>query len=160
MKPVKHKELNYKHKVVKEFNYGKRRCVVISIKWNLPKEIKSIPKVWHNGYVETKGYEQGVETNTEAITYRGNLDFSHNGKGLDASDGKMYIGFDTMHYYNFNNPKTQTAKYVERRCMMMVDELYGKDILFKIKGWFKNIGRYFDLRCLGKYFNWRNIKWK
>ena len=118
------------HKVVKDFRHKGRRCVVIEIDRSkimrkLPKSLKRCFEPYCNGYVELEDEEVGenydeYKIKSDEITYQGNLKFP---KGLDASDGKVYIGFDSAHFWNDENPKSKTMKYVANTCKNIVDEL-------------------------------------
>ena len=112
-----------KPKIVKDFQYKGRRCVVVLI--NNSETRKIIPDSffnadYHNGYIEIKDNEIKKNENydvNEEITYSGDL------KHIEEPTDKFYIGFDTAHSYNFDNPITQTAEYVENKCKEIVDEL-------------------------------------
>ena len=112
-------------KLIRDFMYKGRRCVVIEV--DMTKHMKKVPKVmiesmkpYCNGYVELKPKESKRNIEAEEITYQGNLKF---GDGFDLSDGKRYVGFDTAHYWNDQNPKSKTADSVIERCKMIVEEL-------------------------------------
>lgn len=118
-------------RVVKSFVYKDRRCVIIKIDRSeilrsslLEPSTSSIFEPYHNGYVELKEKEikedyDEYNIRFDEITYQGDLKF----KGLDASDGKWYIGFDTTHHWNHLHPESKTAKHVETVCRRIVDEL-------------------------------------
>lgn len=118
------------HKVVKDFRYKGRRCVVIKIDRSkamkdLPESLKKSFKPYCNGYVELKPNEvkedyDNYHIEADEITYQGDLKFA---QGLDASDGKTYVGFDSAHYWNDEQPKSKTAEYVAETCKKIVDEL-------------------------------------
>ena len=118
------------HKVVKDFKYGGRRCVVIEIDRSnlmkdLPDSLRNTFKPYCNGYIELKkdeikeSYDDYAITSDE-LTYQGKLEFP---KGLNASDGKFYIGFDSAHSWNDNEPKSKTKEYVANTCRKIVKEL-------------------------------------
>lgn len=121
------------HKVVKDFRYKGRRCVVIKIDRSesmkeLPKSMMGAFAPYHNGYVELKKNEikedyDEYEIESDEITYEGSLEFP---RDLDASDGKTYIGFDSAHYWNDEKPESKTANYVANTCKKIVDEIDGK----------------------------------
>ena len=123
-----------KPKIVKDFQYKGRRCVVVFIDRS---EMRKITKVglmgsdYHNGYIEIQESELKDEDYdydlSEEITYCGDL--SH----IEKPTTKTYIGFDTAHYYNYENPKTQSLEYVENQCKKIVDELNANDVLECIK---------------------------
>lgn len=127
------------HKVVKDFIFNNRRCLVVLVNRKIPKfnnhldEWSKLIQPYHNGYIEIKNYEEHIDIYTEEKTYCGNLDFD----GLKILNNKLFIGFDTMHYYNFENPKTQSAESVELKCKKIVEELEQIDLWIKIKYWFK-----------------------
>lgn len=76
---------------------------------------------YHNGYIEIKESEIKDEKDdynlSEGVTYCGNL--AH----IEKPTTKRFIGFDTAHYHNYENPKTQSLEYVEKQCKKIVDEL-------------------------------------
>ena len=117
------------HKVVKDFKYKGRRCVIIEIDRSntAPKGFENSIgfKPYCNGYVELKKSEilenyDDYPIKCEEITYQGNLKFP---KGLDASDGKQYIGFDSAHSWNDEEPESKTVVYIEKTCKKLVNEL-------------------------------------
>lgn len=108
---------------MKEFIYKNRRCVIIYL------DMVCAFKRYHNGYIEIKWYEKYIDIGVEEITYKGNLKFA---SGLDVSNGKSYIGFDTMHLYNTENPGTQSVKHVSKICKKIIDELDDKTLEDKI----------------------------
>ena len=117
------------HKVVKDFKYGGRRCVVIKIdishlEKDLPKSLRERFKPYCNGYIELKKSEvkedyDNYKITSDEITYQGELDFP----SLNSSDGKMYLGFDSAHSWNDESPKSKTAEYVANTCKKIVNEL-------------------------------------
>jgi len=129
--------MNNELKIVKDFVYGSRRCIVVLIDKSTIREHfakQNIPSTWqtdyHNGYVEISDLEfkENVQDYDfcEEITYNGDL--SH----LDCANGKKYIGFDTAHSYNYENPKTQTAEHVEKQLKKIVKQL-NKNKIEKVK---------------------------
>jgi len=122
-----------RHKLVRDFEYKGRRCVVIMVDRrndikNIPgvsKRLKNIFKPYCNGYVELKKSEvrnnyYNYSISSDEVTYHGDLNF---GNKLNASNGKTYIGFDSAHVWNDKVPKSKTAKYVENTCKKIVEEL-------------------------------------
>ncbi len=118
------------HKVVKDFVYKGRRCVVIEIdrsgvKSKLPNSLQGTFEPYCNGYIELKDKEvlddyDDYKITSDEITYQGDLKFP---QGLDASNGKPYIGFDSAHYHNWEKPETRTADHIANICKKMVNEL-------------------------------------
>ena len=122
------------HKIVKDFKYKGRRCVVIEIdrgkQENLPRiflegKFGGAFKPYCNGYIELKESEikesyDDYNIESDELTYQGNLKFA---QGLDGSDGKTYIGFDSGHFWNDEKPKSKTTEYVSNTCKKIVDEL-------------------------------------
>lgn len=124
------------YKLIKDFRYKGRRCVVIEMFLDLPKihfnggvHYRGI-NPYCNGYVEVKDKEAVVNEltkknnngylemiNSAEITYEGDL------SNLDLSDGCFYIGFDSAHAWNDAKPESKTAEYVEGTCKKIVDEL-------------------------------------
>lgn len=102
--------------VVKEFFIMGRRCIVVKIKRILTSE-------YHNGYIRVseEEYKKIVEEHDydlpEEVTYHGDL------RHISRQDGYKYIGFDSAHYYNQENPDTQTEEYVMERCRKIVEKL-------------------------------------
>lgn len=118
------------HKVVKDFKYKGRRCVIIeidrsSLMKELPDSLRNTFKPYCNGYVELKKNEikdsyNDYSITSDELTYQGKLKF---GDGLDISDGKTYIGFDSVHSWNDEKPESKTVNYVEGTCKKIVEEL-------------------------------------
>jgi len=113
-----------KPKIVKDFQYKGRRCVVVFIDRSEMRKITKggfMDSDYHNGYIEIQESEMKDEIYnydlSEEVTYCGDL--SH----IEKTTTKRYIGFDTAHYHNFENPKTQSLEYVENKCKKIVDEL-------------------------------------
>lgn len=119
-------------KKVKDFKHKGRRCVVIEIdrggNANLAREFLEGPgssafKPYCNGYVqlkedEFKDHYNDYDISSEELTYQGDLKF----KGLDASDGEIYVGFDTAHAWNEQQPESKTAEAVAEVCKKIVNE--------------------------------------
>ncbi len=125
------------HKIVKDFKYKGRRCVVIEIdrggEPNLAREflegnIGQAFKPYCNGYIELKKDEikedyDNYNIKSDEITYQGELKFAGE---LDCSDGKTYLGFDSAHFWNWEKPESTKAEYVAKTCKKIVDELIKK----------------------------------
>lgn len=116
-----------KPEVIKDFIHNGRRCVVVKIdrsKDYTPEQLKSLGhalidsvKPFCNGYIEADEDfdEETTPIGDQEVTYTGDLNH------IDCKDGKHYIGFDTNHYYNWENPKTRTAKFVEAECKRIAE---------------------------------------
>jgi hypothetical protein len=126
--------INFKmtNKLIKDFRYKGRRCVVVEMLSNIPKILSyRVLKPYCNGYVEVKDKEAVIieltkknngsgflkMINSAEITYEGDL------SNLDLSDGHFYIGFDSAHAWNDAKPESKKADYVEETCRKIVDEL-------------------------------------
>jgi len=127
------------HKLIKDFRYKGRRCIVLEIFYEIPNSIfgNLRPafniKPYCNGYIEIKDKEAVLNKLTEKkkgsgflkmidsaeITYQGDIRFDD----LDLSDGHFYIGFDSAHAWNDAKPESKTAVFVEKVCKKIVDEL-------------------------------------
>lgn len=125
-----------KSKVVDKFKHKGILCVVVKIdRSSIPKltVIKKKHKikmsdVFHNGYVKVSrqlDYQDIVKhIDSVELTYSGGLDY------VDKSlKGMWFIGFDTAHYWNEENPKTQTAKAVKEETIKLCEELIRKNEL-------------------------------
>jgi len=113
--------------IAKEFVYGGRHCVISFVdNANLRKLANDTNYAdrylsdYHNGYIEIKESEHKEEFDyhlCEEVTFLGDLSF------LGKDPDRIYIGFDTMHYYNHENPETKTLEHVKIQCIKIVDEL-------------------------------------
>lgn len=72
---------------------------------------------WHNGYIETIGEpdddELAGKIETDEITYVGHI----------LSDEKWFIGFDSAHSWNDQEPESKSATSVLERAKKIADEL-------------------------------------
>ena len=105
-----------KSKLVKQFKYGGRKCVVLKGGTISP---------YHNGYVklfddEIKESYNDMDIDCVEITFGGKLGLKE--KKING----WFCGFDTAHYYNIQNPITQTKDYVIMKCKELVRELNKK----------------------------------
>ena len=125
-------------KVVRDFKYKGRRCVVILIS-RLPglpdvsdvssDSIRGYLEPYCNGYVELKDSEvkedyDDYNIESDELTYHGKLCFSE----LKVDDGKTYIGFDSVHHWNNMNLESKTAEFVANTCKKIVVELHKKQL--------------------------------
>ena len=127
------------YEIVKKFMYRGMLCIIIKMNFDtetiagLSKVNKLIKTsgVFHNGYVESslKCSYHDLERHIERVelTYSGNLDHVSN-----ALNDKWFLGFDTAHYWNRQNPKSQTAKAVEKYLKELCDEIISKGGIQKI----------------------------
>ena len=131
-------------KLIKDFRYKNRRCIVIKMELIKPSLMdgmgglsnSKLPKnffvAYHNGYVELKDDELkndcgDYDIDSDEITYYGdltNFQALHNLK--DLPDGKFYVGFDSAHSWNHEHPESKTAEYVVNTCKKIVEELNNK----------------------------------
>jgi hypothetical protein len=115
---------------VEQFKYRRRLCVIVKV---LNVLSQAAPTGFcHNGYVAViprnvrKGYESfGHRIHTEELTYAGKLGFFHKG---NIPKNQWFLGFDTLHYWNGEHPRTQTYAHVKRQIMKLADEMIRKRI--------------------------------
>jgi len=116
--------------IVDKFKHKGILCVIVKIDRSDIAKLSIIKKqgkikmsdFFHNGYVNIKqnfDYEDIVEyINSVELTYSGKLN------RLDKSLKDMwFIGFDTAHYWNEQNPETQTKEAVKQKTIELCEEL-------------------------------------
>lgn len=97
------------------FKHKRRVCLIVEM--NFP-HCKSIGK-YHNGYVEclpknkNKSYSK-FRSSVEELTFLGNWDFC-------KSMG--FFGFDTVHSWNDNVPKSKTFEAVKKQTILLCNEM-------------------------------------
>jgi len=124
--------------IIKKFFYMGRNCFVVKIDNSIIRDkIKDIHiDDWYCGYIEMSlnpfknefKSDYGKYNLSTEITYQGDLSHfpkNHNWfyKLISFLIRRTYIGFDTAHYYNKENPETNTADVVEKKCKDIVNEL-------------------------------------
>jgi len=117
--------------IVDDFIYCDRRCVVVEINnSNIIDALKQQNiknsilldnlKLRHNGYIEVTDEENNLYGDVicdEEITYYDGLEHIY------SANGRMYIGFDTAHLYNNENPETKTRSHVLMKCKNIANYL-------------------------------------
>ena len=126
-----------KFKIVEEFTYKGRKCVVVKIyQSDLRKVLKKhypdkepmklamkLHKDYHTGYIELKPGEI-KESYDEYPHVREELTFMRTLNHIDKKfDDTVFLGFDLAHYWNMENPKTQTKEWAVKTCKEVVDDL-------------------------------------
>ncbi len=97
----------------KEFTYKGKHCVISTVFIpNLNTNLMS--NEWCCGYIECE--DVNFESAIEEITARGSL------KHLQIDNNKKYIGFDTAHSYNHDDPESQTEEAVELLIKKIIEE--------------------------------------
>lgn len=104
------------------FKHKGRTCVIIEIHMGPVGN-------WHNGYVETikkivnKRYAENIDT--DDVTFSGSLYDISKKNGLK---GKKFLGFDSGHYWNIKNQKSQTFREVKERTIRLCEKMIIKGI--------------------------------
>ena len=123
----------YKLKIKKDVVYLGRRCIVIecdrSPMFKHCPELKSslskfLTEPWCNGYIELKENETNrdyddFDIKSDELTFKGKLNHIPELNGSKET----FIGFDSAHLWNDDNPKSKTADYVAKTCKKIVMEL-------------------------------------
>ena len=77
----------------------------------------------HNGYVEIKEHKHYDEligqVNTDELTFSGDLEHL----GEKKLKGKWFVGFDSAHSHNLDNPISQTFDSVKEITIKLAEEL-------------------------------------
>ena len=123
-------------KIVSLFYYKDRAIVIVQCKWN-KKVIKVAPGLrdYCNGYVSVKKkwYHRWWKPdyriiedlfNTEELTFSGYLGDLPNLPTHLA--GVWFVGFDSAHYWNIQNPESATEKAVTKRAKKLCNEMIKK----------------------------------
>ena len=104
--------------LVNAFEYRGRICVVKKSSWG-----------YHNGYVEVLAENSGLgysdfitRIDTDELTFGGYL------YNPGIPEGMWFFGFDSGHYWNDKNPKSQTFVSVRERTKQLADEFIEKGI--------------------------------
>jgi len=136
-----------KIKVVDQLKYRGRWIVIVSIKWN-PKIKKMVSSLhnYHCGYVSVSKFKQITRPDyrdtpnffgQEELTYSGTLD------NVEELDEKLrnvwFLGFDTAHFHNQQNPRTTTKRYTTKAAMKLCDAMIRREIWGKIKWQIKKL---------------------
>lgn len=105
-------------KVIIDNVYKGRRYVVIQIEGN------PYFSSYCNGYVELHEDEilkdyNNYDIKSDEITFHGELCEL---KGFDPKN-MFFIGFDSAHFWNDENPESKTPEYVEKTCKKIIDEV-------------------------------------
>lgn len=101
------------------FVYRGKVCVVVSVSLGGLRE-------YHNGYVEARvkhcdnlngKYQQAASVE---LTYSGKLEHFQD---FDCIKGRWFVGFDTAHLHNEENPITKTFVSVKKETIRLAKEL-------------------------------------
>jgi len=97
-------------KLVETFKLKGHTCVIV-------KCVLESGFVFHNGYVSVNKDIDTDKIQSVEITYTGTLE------RLGFPPDMNFIGFDTAHLYNFEHPKSRTARAVKRSIKELVKEI-------------------------------------
>jgi len=97
-------------KLVETFKLKGHTCVIV-------KYVLESGFVFHNGYVSVNKDIDTDKIQSVEITYTGTLE------RLGFPPDMNFIGFDTAHLYNFEHPKSRTARAVKRSIKELVKEI-------------------------------------
>jgi hypothetical protein len=115
-----------KCRLIKEWKYKGKNCVVIQINLCEVKQTSSLNN-YCCGYVETssnKSYGDFCKDYNfvEELTY--GADNLKHLRSIGVKEYmKNYFGFDTIHLWNMENPKSQKPEYSIKMCEKLVDQL-------------------------------------
>jgi len=106
------------------FVHKGRTCVVMEMHFGT-----SIVGSHHNGYVETilekvtnKTYDKYCsKIDTDELTFSGELP-------IKKLKGKKFFGFDSGHFWNTQNPQSQTRYAVKKKTIKLCEEMVKKGI--------------------------------
>lgn len=108
--------------LVEVFEHLGRVCVIVRVK---------IHGVSHNGYVSVpekhkdKNYDDFEgKIETDELTYGGHLESYQKCNPLIV--GKWFVGFDSNHVWNIEEPETRTYESVRARAILLAEELVAK----------------------------------
>lgn len=105
-----------KAKLKEVFKHKGKICVIVEMNMVLP------IGQYHNGYVEIKKHKHYDELidkiNADELTFSGELDYLN--KELK---GKWFLGFDSVHGWNMQQPESQTFDSVKKRTIQLAEEL-------------------------------------
>lgn len=100
-------------KLVKSFEYKGHQCFIVSVHF--------MPELSHNGYVEVKHNQMEADYNDYNLNVPMELTYQGNSKKYGYSSDRIFIGFDTNHYYD--TAITKSLQNVECVCREFVDAL-------------------------------------
>ena len=105
--------------VVKMMPFGELGKSKIAREWKNALS-DTIVDEYHNGYVELKesicDYQDLVEfVKSVELTFSGNLPF--------FDKNIKFVGFDTNHAWNWNNPKSRTAEAIRKNVIRLAEEM-------------------------------------
>ena len=106
-----------KFEVVKEWKHKGKKCVIVLVKWNLPKEITTLHDSY-NGYVETT---LNQPYDVVDVRVHGGLTFGFGNIISVNIKGKFY-GFDTGHY-NDKGITHRDINYMTKECERLAEQL-------------------------------------
>lgn len=126
-------------RVVEIFEHRGRTCVIVKVDHTIglsekfKQSIKTFNSMYpfYNGYVEVlstsrrKNLEKMIgNIESEELTYKGKLD------QYDESrlKGKIFVGFDTAHWYDMEHPERKTLEVVKQRTIDFCDEIVEKSL--------------------------------
>lgn len=105
-------------KLMEVFEHLGRVCVVLRVE---------IVGVTHNGYVSISDESKDNTTDifdgitTDELTYEGELPAYQ--KEDPRIKGRRFVGFDTNHVWNIENPESQTFEAVRLKTLQLAEEL-------------------------------------
>lgn len=115
--------------VMEVFNYRRRTLTIV--------KILGIPRLcapkgsYHNGYVSVAPRHKGMpyddvisRVHSVELTYTGTLSHLRDRRIPNA----WFLGFDTLHYWNSEHPKSQTFGVVHKKTIELADEMIRKGI--------------------------------
>lgn len=127
---------------VNVFDYKERICVVIKMT-----SLSGLaPHGYHNGYVSVKEENKEKDYNefvsnieTDEFTFSGTLKHLNgamnrqHGTQEELNDERLsqdtwFLGFDSLHLWNSENPQSQTYESVKERTIALADEMIEKGI--------------------------------
>lgn len=125
----------------RKFTYRGVKCVIVEVRPLTPEARKKLqsklerepilPEITHNGYIEVKQpykseyshYNEKYQL-PEELTFSGTLPYKQAGKSF-------YLGFDTLHLHDMENPETTTYEAVKERTRKLADALIKNKIIKK-----------------------------
>lgn len=118
------------YEIAEKFTYRRRTCVIVKVV-NVP--LRVAPEgVCYNGYVSVIPRNRRNSSlvfddriKTVELTYFGGL--GHLPKS-DIPKRLWFLGFDTTHIWNTEQPLTQTLGYVKRQTKKLADEMIRKRV--------------------------------
>ena len=103
-------------KLVKQWNYKGKLCIIIFHKWTLP--IATSLKEYYTGYVQSSLNKSYDDLNIEV---HGGLTFGDSLEHFNPDLKGFFYGFDTGHA--FDNPEVQDLNYCIRECERLAEQL-------------------------------------